>query len=272
MRKTIFCLCILIPFLFVSCGTEPVEDEEPVSVVVAPEPVIPEPVPVQTVPEIVVPEPVIEPEPVIIELEPEPVVEPEPEPVFEPEPEPIFEPEPEPEPEPVFEPEPIVEPEPFQLEDEPKVIIVEEIPEEVQEYSRSVSNIEDGVITEEKFNTDKHEILNIIDKLDAIMKGKKYNDWLAYLTPESKTFWSNKKNLSDLSKKLFSKYNFELKNLREYFEYFFIPARKGRVVDEIRYVTPTEIKAVQYKDKEDIIYYQFEKNGDSWLIRLDTSF
>ena len=158
MRKTIFCLCILIPFLFVSCGTEPVEDEEPVSVVVAPEPVIPEPVPVQTVPEIVVPEPVIEPEPVIIELEPEPVVEPEPEPVFEPEPEPIFEPEPEPEPEPVFEPEPIVEPEPFQLEDEPKVIIVEEIPEEVQEYSRSVSNIEDGVITEEKFNTDKHEI------------------------------------------------------------------------------------------------------------------
>ncbi|MCR4940705.1 MAG: hypothetical protein K5930_11475 [Treponemataceae bacterium] len=213
----------------------------------------------------------VEPEPVLI---PEAPVEPEPEPPVEEipvTPPPVEEeeiPEPEPEPEPIVEEEPAV----LQLVDEPEVIIIEEIPEEIQEYSRSVSNLEDGTITEEVFTNDKSEILDIIDHLDSIMKGKKYNEWLTYLTPDSKSFWSNKKNLSDLSQKMFSKYNFELKNLRDYFEYFFIPARKGRVVDEIRYETPTEVKAVQYMDKEDIIYYFFEKIDKKWLIRLDTIF
>lgn len=252
VKKTIFFILIILPFLFISCGTEVVQEEEPVTVIVEPEPVI---------------EPQPAPEPVVIE----PVIIQEPEPVIVPEPVIIQEPEPEPELEPVIEPEPIIEPQPVFI-NEPEVIIIEDIPEEIQEYSRSVSNIEDGVITEETFANDKHEILEIIEKLDVIMKGKKYNDWLTYLTPDSKTFWSDKKNLSDLSQKLFSKYNFELKNLREYFEYFFIPARKGRVVDEIRYVTPTEVKAVQYKDKEDIIYYFFEKMNGKWLIHLDTNF
>ncbi len=239
MKKRIFFLISIIVLLF-SCGTDqPVQNEaqEPVQVAPVVEPA---------------PEPVVAPKPA-----PEPVVEQEPVVVQEPEPE----------------PEPIPEPEPVVFVDEPEVVIIEEVSEEIQEYSRSISTLEDGSsITEDTFLKDKQEILEIISKLETIMKGKKYNDWLAYLTPDSKTFWSNKKNLSELSQKLFSKYNFELKNLREYFEYFFIPARKGRVVDEIRYVTPKEIKAVQYKDKEDIIYYYFEKLDGKWLIRLDTSY
>lgn len=242
MKKLTLFLFILISFLIVSCASdEPVQQAEPENPPAAP-----------------VVEPASEP------VEEEVLEHPE----IIPEPEEIQEPVVEPEPEIIEEEEPLV----LQLVDEPEVVIVEEIPEVIQEYSRSVSNIEDGSITEETFTHDKKEILEIIDKLDSIMKGKKYNDWLNYLTPESKTFWSDKKNLSELSQKLFSKYNFELKNLREYFEYFFIPARKGRVVDEIRYVTPTEIKAVQYKDKEDIIYYFFEKIDNKWLIRLDTNF
>lgn len=243
MKKRIIFLFLAIFVLLYSCGTDqPVETEEAEPVQVAP-----------------VVEPTPAPAPV---SEPEPVIQPEPEPV-------IIEIVPEPEPE----PEILVEPEPSIFVDEPEVVIIDEVSEEIQEYSRSISTLEDGSsITEDTFLKDKQEILEIISKLETIMKGKKYNDWLNYLTPDSKTFWSNKKNLSELSQKLFSKYNFELKNLREYFEYFFIPARKGRVVDEIRYVTPKEIKAVQYKDKEDIIYYYFEKLNGKWLIRLDTSY
>ncbi len=234
MKKRTFILFIIISVLFFSCATdEPVQNE------------------------------VQEPEPIV------PVIEPVVESIMEPVPLPEIEPEPEPEPI----PEPIIEPEPVIFFDEPEPLIIEEVSEEVQEYSRSISTLEDGSsITEDTFLKDKQEILEIITKLDTIMKGKRYNDWLIYLTPDSKAFWSNKKNLSELSQKLFSKYNFELKNLREYFEYFFIPARKGRVVDEIRYVTPKEIKAVQYKDSEDIIYYFFEKIDNKWLIRLDTSY
>lgn len=239
MKKRIFFLIFIVVLLF-SCGTDqPVQIEEQEPVQVSP---VAEPTPEPVVEQKTAPEPVPVQEPVIVQ-------------------------EPEPEPEPIPEPEPVV------FVDEPEVVIIEEVSEEIQEYSRSISTLEDGSsITEDTFLKDKQEILEIISKLETIMKGKKYNDWLSYLTPDSKTFWSNKKNLSELSQKLFSKYNFELKNLREYFEYFFIPARKGRVVDEIRYVTPIEIKAVQYKDKEDIIYYYFEKIDGKWLIRLDTSY
>ena len=145
------------------------------------------------------------------------------------------------------------------------------ISEEKLEYERSVSALsETESVTEETFTSDKSEILQIIAELDNIMKTKDYKKWLEYITPESIEYWSNARNLSDLSIRLYSNYNFKLVNLQEYFEKFFIPARKGRQVDEIRYVTTTVIKAVQYKDDQDIIYYYFEKRGDKWLLYLDT--
>lgn len=143
---------------------------------------------------------------------------------------------------------------------------------EQHEYERSVSALasEGIIISAETFASDKQEILKIIADLSDIIKTKDYNKWVGYLTPESVEYWSNQKNLSELSLRLYSNYNYKLKNLKEYFEKFFIPSRKGRVVDEIRYVTPTVVKAVQYKDDQDIIYYFFEKRGDEWLLKLDT--
>lgn len=270
MKKiSYFFILVIITILF-SCETTDSEIEV-VSDLSTTEPVVE-----TSVEPVSVPEPEVAEEEIIVvpeseeEIIPEVLIEPEIIPEPEPEPVEVIE-------EIVEEPEIIEEifpePEPIFLESEPEVIIIEDIPEEVKEYSRSVSTLEDGSsITEETFNNDKHEILDTIQKLDIIMKNKNYNQWLNYLTESSKTFWSDRKNLSELSQKLFSKYNFELKNLRDYFEYFFIPARKGRVVDEIRYVTANEVKAVQYKDDEDIIYYFLEKQDDRWFLNLDTHF
>lgn len=150
----------------------------------------------------------------------------------------------------------------------------ESIPEPViskedQEYSRSVTDL--GIeVSKETFNTDKSEILEIIEKLSGIMKHKDYAAWLNYLTPESKTFWSNQQNLAIVSQRLPIK-NYRLKNLQDYFEKVFIPSRIGRVVDEIRYVSTTKVKAVQYTEEQDIIYYYFEKIDGRWYLHLDTS-
>ena len=168
----------------------------------------------------------------------------------------------------------VVEPEvpaelPKSPEPIPEVVPEPVISKEDQEYSRSVTDL--GIeVSKETFNEDKSEILEIIEKLSGIMKHKDYAAWLNYLTPESKTFWSNQQNLAIVSQRLPIK-NYRLKNLQDYFEKVFIPSRIGRVVDEIRYVSTTKVKAVQYTEEQDIIYYYFEKIDGRWYLHLDTS-
>ena len=168
------------------------------------------------------------------------------------------------------------------LEETEKIVEIQESPEPIpevvpepviskedQEYSRSVTDL--GIeVSKETFNTDKSEILEIIEKLSGIMKHRDYASWLNYLTPESKTFWSNQQNLAIVSQRLPIK-NYRLKNLQDYFEKVFIPSRIGRVVDEIRYVSTTKVKAVQYTEEQDIIYYYFEKIDGRWFLHLDTT-
>ena len=168
----------------------------------------------------------------------------------------------------------VVEPEvpaelPKSPEPIPEIIPEPVISKEDQEYSRSVTDL--GIeVSKETFNEDKSEILEIIEKLSGIMKHKDYAAWLNYLTPESKTFWSNQQNLAIVSQRLPIK-NYRLKNLQDYFEKVFIPSRIGRVVDEIRYVSTTKVKAVQYTEEQDIIYYYFEKIDGRWYLHLDTT-
>lgn len=151
----------------------------------------------------------------------------------------------------------------------PVEIEQELVSQEDLEYNRSVTDL--GVeVSKETFTEDKAEILEIIQKLDLIMKHKDYAAWLNYLTPESKTFWSNQQNLALVSQRLPIK-NYRLKNLQDYFEKVFIPSRIGRVVDEIRYVSTTKVKAVQYTEQQDIIYYYFEKIDGRWFLHLDTT-
>lgn len=167
----------------------------------------------------------------------------------------------------ITEPEVIVQPE--EVLEPVEEINPEPISKEDQEYSRSVTDL--GIdVSKETFNEDKSEILEIIEKLSGIMKNKDYAAWLNYLTPESKTFWSNQQNLALVSQRLPIK-NYRLKNLQDYFEKVFIPSRIGRVVDEIRYVSTTKVKAVQYTEEQDIIYYYFEKIDGRWYLHLDTS-
>ena len=44
----------------------------------------------------------------------------------------------------------------------------------------------------------------------------------------------------------------------------------GRNVNEIRYISRTEVKAVEVQDNKDIIYYEFEKIDNRWLVKLPT--
>ena len=137
------------------------------------------------------------------------------------------------------------------------------------EYSRSVSALGDKTVSFDDFQRDKTDILAVIADLDKSMKNRDYALWRSYLTPGSISYWSNKLNLQVIATKL-PKKGIVLRSLGDYFTNVFIPSRMGRNVNEIRYISRTEVKAVEVQDNKDIIYYEFEKINNRWLVKLPT--
>lgn len=137
------------------------------------------------------------------------------------------------------------------------------------EYLRSINNIQtEEVITKEEFAEDKAEILRIIQELSIIMQEHDVNSWLNYITPESKAFYSNPVNLRKAQKKLPNKM-LQINTIKDYFNYVFIPSRKISKVDEIRYISKTNVKAVEVReDKSILVYYYFKKIDGKWLVNL----
>lgn len=134
------------------------------------------------------------------------------------------------------------------------------------EYARSIGSLS-GEISYDTFQSDKTDILAIIAQLDTSMRNRDYGKWREYLTPASISYWSSRVNLQVLAARL-PDTEVSLRSLGDYFTYMFIPSRIGRSVNEIRYISPTEIKAVQVQNEKDIIYYEFTKIDGVWLVTL----
>jgi len=145
--------------------------------------------------------------------------------------------------------------------------VVEEtiVPTEVnEEYARSVGEVQ---VDEDTFAKDKAVILETIDQLSVIMKNRDYNGWLSYINQESIDYYKLRPNLQKAEKQLPVK-GLKLKNLQDYFTMVFIPARSGRQVTEIRYVSENYVKAVQVNEDTDLIYYYFVKENGRWMVDI----
>ena len=136
------------------------------------------------------------------------------------------------------------------------------------EYERSIKQMEGTVVTLDEFQRTKKDILQVIAELNKIIKNKDYESWLGYLSPDTKEYWSDPVNLANVATRL-PVNGIKIRNLKDYFNYVFIPARQNSRVEEIRYLSKNTVKAVQPMEKEDLIFYTFENNGENWLLVLD---
>lgn len=154
------------------------------------------------------------------------------------------------------------------IEDD-EVEYVEEVDLEEEEYLRSINNLnEEELVTKAQFSDDKAAILKIIEELSKVMATKDYKKWLSYIEPDSINYYSNPVNLRNAQKKLPNK-AIALRNIEDYFNFVFIPSRKRSRVDEIRYISATNIKAVQVKeDYSTVVYYYFKKINGKWYVHL----
>ncbi len=144
-----------------------------------------------------------------------------------------------------------------------KNVPVENISKIDDEFGRSTQGVK---ITRAEFNADKNEILQTIRELSVIMTDYDFNAWMKYIDPESLRYWSNPRNLLNASKRLPSKTR--LSNLNDYFRYVFVPSRKGRSVEEIRYISRDSVKAVQPMQDRDVVYYNFVRRDGKWMVNI----
>lgn len=141
--------------------------------------------------------------------------------------------------------------------------------EYTEEYIRSTKDISSSdIVSVEEFENDKAEILEIINELSEIMRKKDKEKWLTYIAPESIEYYSKSSNLRKVREKLPNK-QIQLHGIGDYFKYVFIPAREKNQVDEIRYISKTNIKAVEVKnDGSELIYYYFIKKDGKWYVNI----
>lgn len=149
--------------------------------------------------------------------------------------------------------------------------INEVIPDEVdEEYIRSTTELGNDTVTKQEFVEDKAEILRIIAEMSEIMETQDVKRWLNYIDPESIKYYSTPANVRKAQKKLPDK-TIQLNGIGDYFKYVFIPSRKRSEVDEIRYISKTNIKAVKVKSDNSInVYYYFVKIDGNWLVHIPT--
>ena len=162
----------------------------------------------------------------------------------------------------------VAEPEP-EPEPEPELPVQEPVVDD--EYSRSVADV---AVDRDTFAEDKEQVLKIIAELDTVMRSKDYNSWLTYVDKESINYWMLRKNLQKAEKKLPVK-GIKLRDLKDYFNYVFIPARTGKSVEEIRYKSDTYIQAVKVNEpatetapEQTTVYYYFNKINGRWMVHI----
>ncbi len=161
------------------------------------------------------------------------------------------------------EPKPVAKPEPKKEEPEPPVKEVpkkEPVVEKLAPEDEVVAKFDGVVITKKDKEQDKSEIELVVADLNKIVSRRDYYAWRDYLSAAYIERFSDPKHLRTLTQAI------QLKNLRDYFNYVFVLARRNISVDDISYISPTRVKVITKKGKKKNIYYNLEKIRDKWFL------
>ena len=116
-------------------------------------------------------------------------------------------------------------------------------------------------------DSDKIEINRLLDDMSIIIEGRRFDDWLIYIDEDSKKYWSDPQNLKKAQDKIPIK-GLNIKSLKDYFKYVFVPARRNHNVHEIRCISENRAKAVERYGNKDLIIYYLRKNSGRWQVTI----
>lgn len=132
--------------------------------------------------------------------------------------------------------------------------------------SEVVAQFDNVTITKETFKTTKTELETVVNDLNRVTFARDYTRWLTYLSEDYRQTFSDPVVLAEVSANLPIK-GIQLKTIKDYFNYVFVPSRQNMRVDDIKFVSPTRVYVImEISPGSTAAIYIIEKFGDKWKL------
>lgn len=153
-------------------------------------------------------------------------------------------------------PEPTIEP-------VPEPAVTPEVPPPTDEV---VAQFDTVTITKKTFEDTKTEMQTVVEKLNKITMERDYKSWLEWLSEEYYRTYSDPATLESVSASLPIK-NVKIRNIKDYFNYVFVPSRQNMRVDDIKFISPTRVYVImEITPQSPAAIYILEKTDEGWKL------
>lgn len=151
---------------------------------------------------------------------------------------------------------------------EPELPIQDKKPSKLADNQTIVAEFDTVKITKETFDSTKTEIELVVEDLNKITISRDYQKWLQYLSLEYRRFYSSPIVLKEVSDSLPVK-GIQLNNLKDYFNFVFVPSRQNMRVDDIKFVSSTRVYVImEIAPGSPAAIYILEKTKEGWNLVL----
>ncbi len=146
----------------------------------------------------------------------------------------------------------------------------EEEPEEEPEEQPEAAAEGEYEVSEEVYKQTFSEVEQTIQELNRIIRDKDFSEWRSYLTDAYEDEYSDPERLREISDMpILQRNDIVLETLRDYFRWVVVPSRANARLDDLRFVTKTEVEAIMSVNGQGVILYHLKKVDGSW--KIDTS-
>jgi hypothetical protein len=125
-------------------------------------------------------------------------------------------------------------------------------------------------VSEEVYNKTFRDVELVIAKLNEISKKQDFDEWRRYCTPQYSAYYSKPENLKQFDTVIKKAYGTNVKTLKDYFFYVFVPSRENARLDRITFIDDNNIEAEMFYETDkvwDLLYKLVNING-TWKIGL----
>jgi hypothetical protein len=146
----------------------------------------------------------------------------------------------------------------------------DEQPAEEPEEEPEAASDGDYEVSEEVYNQTFSEVEQTIQELNRIIRDKDFDEWRSYLTDAYEDEYSDPERLREISDMpILQRNEIVLESLQDYFRWVVVPSRANARLDDLRFVTKSEVEAIMSVNGQRVILYHLKKVDGSW--KIDTS-
>ncbi|HUX20568.1 MAG TPA: hypothetical protein VMW69_04960 [Spirochaetia bacterium] len=125
------------------------------------------------------------------------------------------------------------------------------------------------LVTKEEYKKTFDDIHSLIQELNRIIAAQDYSAWTTHLTPEYIKTFSDPQTLAALSDQpMLKRQSLQLSSLQDYFLDVVVPSRADARLDDLDFVSKTQVKAITVISGKRYILYNLRLENGGWKIAV----